>query len=475
MARVSAASQRLDPRISGFAISLRHILFLPTVSNSQFSDRSLRDVVADAGRRRRWRDAARLGSRWAPLAGSFFVGAALLARAAGWPRLIVPAAICVGVIAAVLLAGQAWRLMPPTDAMAAAADRDAALGGELRSAHWFSSQPRSDGWVAYHVDQALAAARQIDWQSIYRPPRAGRRWVATAVLMALSLAVSVTQPVRTAPQGLQAAVAQLRARALADPTLSAEAREQLSALFASLEQAPLSEAQLARANSLVDTLAHDPSLQKQLQDLLQTASQPPADAKQPKAAQAPRRTEPAARDRSDPPESSEAAEKWAREEVAAREAGDGAQEKSEAAAEESRHMVMMPGSAQSGTGSPQAMQAREAASSTSVSQLMVGDQLGESDSPAGVSIAGRSRSGGAPSDPIELGVLNREVIAAHDDIKGADVKNVEHRRRAEQAASELVSSRAAALDTFDRARAEPPPPVPAGRRLLLEGYFKRTE
>ena len=92
--------------------------------------------------------------------------------------------------AVVILGHLTWvrsRRRQTTDAIAAAVDRDAALRGELRSAHWFESQRRRRRLDAFHVDRAADRAAGVDWTGLYPPVRAGRSWAVTAVLAAAAV------------------------------------------------------------------------------------------------------------------------------------------------------------------------------------------------------------------------------------------------------------------------------------------------
>jgi hypothetical protein len=122
----------------------------------------------------------------------------------------------------------------------------------------------------------------------------------------------------------------------------------------------------------------------------------------------------------------------------------------------------------------QGAQARDRAAALGASQVTLGERPSESNAASGVPMGGRSNGATAPSVAIELpDLLSREVIEAHDDLAGADVKNQDRRRRAEQAASGLAYTGTAGLQTFSRAHLTAPLPVPEARRALIERYFTR--
>jgi hypothetical protein len=162
--------------------------------NAEPSPDRVKDVVARADGRRRSREAVRVLARLAPGAAALAFVLAIAARLAGWSG-AWPMGLGVLILAAlaayVLAHG---RRRATSDAIAARVDDDAALHGELRSAHWFASTPAPDAWATYHLDQAATRADAVDWASLYPPVRAARSWIVAGVLAAAALVVNLGVP-----------------------------------------------------------------------------------------------------------------------------------------------------------------------------------------------------------------------------------------------------------------------------------------
>ena len=115
--------------------------FLVSLVTEPSSATIVRDLVAAGDRRRRQRAVARTLSRVVPIAAVAVLLAGVMGSALGW-SLGVTATVWIALAAGVSIwAVLRTRLRPTTDAIALAVDEDAGLAGELRSAHWFSSQP----------------------------------------------------------------------------------------------------------------------------------------------------------------------------------------------------------------------------------------------------------------------------------------------------------------------------------------------
>src|SRR5690349_17605183 len=120
-------------------------------------------AVEQAERSRRRQSAGRWLVRAIPIVAGIWLAAAAAVRWASMPRMWFWFALAAsGVAVAVILAW--WNRRPTTnDAVAARADADAKLGGELRSAHWFAQSSSSDPWAAFHVSTAASTAQRVDW------------------------------------------------------------------------------------------------------------------------------------------------------------------------------------------------------------------------------------------------------------------------------------------------------------------------
>jgi hypothetical protein len=440
------------------------------------SDRSVRDVVAEADQLRRSREAARLLARLAPRASGTALVAAILGGWMGWPR-VLPLGLLGG--SGVLLV--VWALVlrrprPASDAVAARVDRDAGLAGELRSAHWFESADARDSWVEYHVARALVRVRSVDWRTCYPPVHAPRRWIAAAIFGAGVAAIAFVHPTfgRAAGQSVVAAGES------GDP-LTADLRKKLEALMASMEEGKLS-AEEARANleQVKDLLAHlDPAMQKKLADLLekrglgadaQTARKD-IDAED-RAAQAERGENSAAGMPEDV--------RWALEDLAARLASASAErpgnkDNPSASSETGEKGI---GSAQAEQQQASAAEAsmqlvREAASDPGGAKMMMG---------GGGPMGGDSRPGAGGNNGAQSGAaeallvaqaLRRETVEASADDTGSNVAKEDIRRKTEQGTSSLGFTRVAPPSAVAPSRADAPPPVPEARRPLLLHYFIR--
>ena len=422
----------------------------------------------------------RLAARIAPLAAGLLAVGALAARHNGWPRLLIPMLLGVGFLAAALGVWAVRRVRASTQAAADRVDRDASLGGALSSAHWFATRtPPSDDasaeWVSFHIDRAVADANRVEWPRVYARPRTGWSWTAAVALSVVALLLSIGLPARAERMTPQQALAAGLSRLANDPNVPVAARLALSELMDAVEADALTNEQLAQASALIDVAALDPATRQQLQKLLSAAArQQQADAAQPAKRTASPAGTPTPADASEPVTPDEASDTWAMDERAAKEANDAAQRGEENKGGSAAQMAAMPSSSDRSGSDAAGAQTRDATSALGASQMMIGDVLGDLNGATGASAGGPKNDVSAPNVEITLAAaLRREVIEAHDDIKGEDVKNLEHRRRAEQAASALALGGAAARQTFDRARVEPAPPVPEGRRALLEGYFTR--
>jgi transposase len=172
--------------------------------------------------------------RAAPFVAGLFLVLAVIGRFVGWPAFL---AISAGLTLAVLLAGYA--LLPRqtssvSDAEATALDDRAALGGELRSAHWFADHAEDGAWISHHLSRAVNRVRETAWAELYAPQRAPRAYAVTAVLAAAAIVIAVMSPATRAANAR--GVHDDRAAGGIDPALTVvEIERQLAALLATLE------------------------------------------------------------------------------------------------------------------------------------------------------------------------------------------------------------------------------------------------
>jgi hypothetical protein len=68
--------------------------------------------------------------------------------------------------------------------------------------------------------------------------------------------------------------------------------------------------------------------------------------------------------------------------------------------------------------------------------------------------------------------LRKELVEAAADTQGDNVNKEDIRRKTEQGKSSIAYTRVAPA-TYERSRADAPPPVPEARRPLVQRYFIR--
>lgn len=212
--------------------------------------RAIHDAVAQAaGLRHR---AARRQRAWrgAPLFAAGFLALAVVGRLSGWPPLL---ALAGGAALALLLAGYALlprRARRVSDAEATALDDRGALGGELRSAHWFAGQDDGGAWVTHHLSRAIDRIRQTAWQDLYAPERAPRAYAGTAILVVAAIIVAVAGPRTRAAiaPGVQDNPA--AAGPVGRPLTVVEIERQLAALLANLEAGQARDGRVASADDV---------------------------------------------------------------------------------------------------------------------------------------------------------------------------------------------------------------------------------
>ncbi len=393
------------------------------------------------------------------------------------PTLVTLAVILLAVIA---LAGvHAWlgRTAGVTDRAVARLDADAGLGGELRSAYWFSAaSDAADPWVAWHLTQAAGRLFAVEWAVVYPRVVARRAWLTAAGCAAAALlVVFVPGPLSS----LRATAVGAGAAGAVAPdalVLPEDLRARLEALLGKVERGEIS-ADAARASL------------EELRDLLARAeTQPPTDASAASTDPAPagrdldrataealaQRAEAAADAADDMPQDV----RFSLDDVAARLAN-AAREK------ESPDDVLSKSGVRATKGGGQAENAslaaarqaglqltQEAAKDPGSQALMMagGGSMG-GDSRAGA--GGNSGQAGEPLAPWQrlAEALRRETIEASADASGANVTS-EVKRRTEQGVSSVDFSGAAAA-AYDPSRGSGPPAVPDALRALVRDYFIR--
>ncbi len=439
-------------------------------------DRFVRDVVADADRRRRARLVRARIRQIAPVAAGAALGLAVLARLFGWSPwtgAVVLAAAALGLIG--YLAIEA-RTRPTTDAVAAAVDADAGLAGELRSAHWFEEQPNRDAWAEFHLHHATERARAVDWAGLYPAVRAVQPWVITAVLSVLAVGLAFRMPAQAQHVPVAAAI---DTNDLPTDGLSPELREKLAALIAQLNQAVADKNPTSKDMALADLknlmAKMDPALQQKLADMLEKQSQAAQGKKSEPAAPTDARADATQKPSDATPEDV----KWALDNAAAKTAQSSDGQKP---GEGKPSQAAKPG--ERGAGPPQAQQSSSEAAGVPTTPLVreSAEQQGGKLMMGGGPMGGDSRPGQGPtSDPAKgaaqallvAQALKKELVEASADALGENVNKEDLRRKTEQGQSSLGFTRVAPPRSFEPSRATAPPPVPEARRPLLFNYFIR--
>ncbi len=436
------------------------------------SDRVLREVVALADQRRRARGAVAVLVRAAPIAALIVLVGALAARIAGWSAW-APLGLLIAL--ALGLSAYTWltcRRRETSDAIAAAVDADATLSGELRSAHWFEGTGVKDEWSRFHVDRATEHARAVDWAALYPRVRGGRSWAVTAVLVAAAVVLSVGVPGRRLASASGGPGEPGAARSAAE-LLSLELQKKLTALMVQMEEGKLDAEQIkASLAELKDLMAKiDPAMQKKLEELLKNRP-PGADAKGEKA------NFNDGLDKANSQAGMPEDVRWALEDLASRLANGEKDRQTNpnnpSASSETGETAV--GSAQAkmeqaGASEMSVKMVREAASDPGAAKMMAGGGMMGGDSRSGAG-GNKGAETGAAEALLVAQALRKELVEAAADTQGENVNKEDIRRKTEQGKSALGFTRVAPA-TFERSRADAPPPVPEARRPLVQRYFIR--
>ena len=439
-------------------------------------DRLVRDVVAAADSTRRRRESDRLIARIAPFAGVAVLVLAGLGRWFAWPATVVVAALIVLAIALAAVAYVLRRPRPSTDAIALRVDRDASLGGELHSAHWFAeSDARDEPWTAFHLERAADHANQVAWSDLYPRVNASKSWLATAVTVVATLALTFAVPARQSSLGAVAANTDGKTTsplAMVPPEL----QKQIEAMLAAMKDGLLSEADVKAALAKLDkdAMQLDPAMQAKLAELLKA-----------------RKIDDEAKKAKGLAEAEEAEEvanfglpedvKWALEDMAKRLANSPAERKTNA-----ENQSASSKSAEKGTGSEQAetsesssaqmslQMVREAAADQSQSQMMMGGGGGMGGDPRTGAGGNSAQDAKAQAQALLIAqALKKETVEANTDALGTNVPKEDIRRKTEAGRSGMGYAKVAPMATFDTTRAVAPPAVPESRRPLVQSYFIR--
>ena len=446
--------------------------------DSSSPDRVVRDLVTRADRARRGRDRRALLARLAPFTGAGLLLISLAGRFLRWPSPLT-VGLMVAVIAGVAL--YTWitlRNRDTADAIAARVDRDAALGGELRSAHWFAAAPDRSDWATFHLERAADRASRVSWATLYPSTPNRKAWAAAAVCAIAAAILPISLP---APQAaVKTASGDPAAPVAPGDDEAALLRAKLEALLANIKDGKMGEAAAAADLEMLKKLmaAVDPALQKKLDELLK---------KQPLGKDAQTKTknldEEDLAERGDNADSAAGLPedvRWALEDLAARLANSNANrqtnESNPAASQQTGEKGRGSSQAQNAdaqAGEQSVQMVREAAADPGAAKMMPGGggMMG-GDSRAGAGGNEGNKTGSATPEQIAL-ALRKELIEANTDTTGENVNKEDIRRKTEQGKSTIGFTRVAAPSSYDASRATAPPVVPEARRSLLQRYFIR--
>ncbi|HUL72927.1 MAG TPA: hypothetical protein VLT86_07485 [Vicinamibacterales bacterium] len=440
----------------------------------------VRQSVIEALARRRARQAARQLVRGVPWVALGVLVVAAVARLLKWPPVIPWATLGMAAVGVLGWWFVSRRRLAPTDAIAAAVDADAGLGGELRSAFWFAGETEAGEWAAFHLDVAASRLKVVRWEEFYPPVRAPRAWILAAVLVLAAVVLTVRLPAAR-----QAALAEARRAATSgQPTLEAalppEIRKRLEDLLAAIEKGKIAEAQAnAKLQELRDLLSKiDPTLSPELAKLAKLAEQASvAERGKDDAKSLAERAEAAAN--SDLPAELREQLKDIAQRLANPRVGERQGESSQAAASSDAGQL---GKASQSAEASQANAAQaalqlmhEAANDPASAQMMLaGAGSMGGDSRAGAGGNSGAKSGNADATQIAQ-ALRKELIEASADTPGTNVSTEDIRRKTEHSTSALGFTHVAAPSAVDRSRTLPPPPLPDARKPLVMQYFIRRQ
>ena len=445
---------------------------------------AVRAALAAADRRRRAREASRLLWRAAPVIAAAGLAVAVLRRWTLWSAwtpaivLIVGAAALLGYI---LIATRAKTLSDPA---AAAIDRDAALGGELRSASWFATRDGRDLWADHHLELAAARLAGFDWTGLYPRVRAPRARLASVVMIAGALALTFGLPQRASARRTNAASpeAARAAAAAGDPRAAAlllppELMKQLEALLAAAERGDTEAAARLATNEelreLLNKLAADPDLLAKLAKAL-AATDPAESAHRQGTEGAGRARAPRGRDLGDVPgHAGGDARRWPkRRKPPARRVAENTEDGEPMTSDGPEKGESGQSNAASSMQELSVQLSRQADAGGGAGLMMMSSPNDQGGGPPGSGVGGAGGQEQAAAAAAALAAaFKQEVVEASQDNPGDNV-DTEIRRKTEQGSSKVGFTQGAA-GQFDKSRAAAPPPVPEARRSGVQSYFVR--
>lgn len=438
-------------------------------------------AAATAERLRRRRLVAAWLRRVVPIVAGALLPIAVVVRWRHLPPAMFWAAFAASAVGVFIIAAVKSRVGDVTDADAARIDADAALDGELRSAHWFVAQSDTDAWTALHLERAAARVAAISWPAVYPPLGSARVWAGSAALAlaAVAIVLSAAWPAAMGRTGTGGVGGPGGAGdidgVLATKRLSGDLQKQIDDLIKAVQNGtmPLDVAR-AKISEMRDAVADlDPKAQRALADAMK-GEQPSdwnADDPDPEIDALAKKAEKAAAGGELPQDV-----KWSLQDLAAKlakasrpnaEPGDQTRAAKPDAGARGGDQPASPGDKMENAG---LQMTRSAAADGESSQMMA-----TTGSPMGGERGanGENQKKGMVSAPIDLaGALRKETVQADADSQGSNVL-AEMRRKSEQSHSTLAFTRVKPLAAYDKSHAMPPPPAPDALRPLLKQYFIR--
>lgn len=362
------------------------------------------------------------------------------------------------------------RVPAVTDAAATQLDADAGLAGELRSAHWFASNPVSNAWTTFHVERASDHVESVSWPAVYPPVKTARALAGSAVLALAAIAVVFTSawPLAKGAGAVNAGKAAAGKDAAGLPT---DLQKQIDELIKAVQAGTMPmDAARAKLAELRDALANiDPKTQaalaKAAADAMKNGGK--SDSKDDPAKSLAERAEQAAAKPFLPQDM-----KWSMEDLASKlkyagkpkdTTGEEDQQEKTASAGGQKNDAASPKDGEAGT-----QMTRTTSTDTQSSQMMA-SAMSPGFSERGPNGAPVKKNAGAPLD---LAGLRKETIEADTDSQGTNVLD-ELRKKSEQQHSTLGFSRVAPLAAYDKSHAAAPPTPADSIRPLLKQYFIR--
>jgi hypothetical protein len=450
------------------------------------SEAELQHAVARADRARRGRETARRLWTMAPVAAGVCLVIAIGGRLRGWTPFVTLFVLAVAAIALGAYVVIARRQRALSDAEVSSIDADAGLKGELRSAHWFATQPADASadaggdWILFHLSRAAERVRGVDWAGLYPAPAAGRAKLAT-VMMAVGAVALLLIPGRAglaasdARRQPNAATAKRPGTIIAIPP---ELRKKLEEMLTTAEGGQGRELTAAEVRDLLaklEALAHqDPAKQAaQLKPGERPASEADVKALAERAKKASESTdlEPEVRDAlADMANKLNDADQDANA-MASRDAQDAAVDKDKQEGGEAQQ-------SKSGSGKPDAsasvQSVKETSGGSAVGVVMMSTDDASSARDGGLGLGGGAADKKGNGQLADLGAaLRKETIEAAKDLQGDNVQT-EERRKTEQGTATTAYSHAA-VQSAERGSSTAPPPVPESRRAAVKSYFIRKQ